>query len=248
MTERWATMDHLLELGSAMSRFAELAGKATGDEVVPACPDWTVRELTEHLGTVHRWAASIVLSGQRTRMPTPVVTEPVVEWYAGTATALLGALQAVSPEETVPNFSRIEEKAAFWSRRQMHETTVHAVDAAQALGLDEPDWTVAPPIAGDGVDEVLQVFFPRMTARGRRPDVRSRIRLIATDTQESWVVAPGSGESGPPLQLHPSLEAGSSASGTAAELYLTLWGRMPRSRLEFDGTDAMALFDGPRTP
>ncbi len=31
-------MDHMLELGSAMSRFAELVGKATGDEPVPGLP------------------------------------------------------------------------------------------------------------------------------------------------------------------------------------------------------------------
>ena len=111
----------------------------------------------------------------------PLVTEPIVEWYAGTATALLSALQAVSPDEPVPNFSYVDEQAAFWSRRQMHETTVHAIDAAQALGVDEDDWGVASSIAADGIDEVLQVFFPRMTARKQRPDVRSRIRLVATD-------------------------------------------------------------------
>lgn len=238
----------MLELGSAMSRFVELAGKASGDENVPACRGWTVRELTEHLGTIHRWAAAIVLSGQRLEVPTPRVMEPVVEWYAGTATALLGALQAVSPDEAVPNFSRIDERAAFWARRQMHESTVHAVDAAQALGLHESDWAVASPLAADGIDEVLQVFFPRLTARGQRPDVRSRIRLVATDTQQSWVIAPGSGESGPPLQLHPSQDADATVSGQAADLYLALWGRVSTERLAFDGGDGFALFNGPTTP
>lgn len=241
-------MDHMLELGSAMSRFAELVGKASGDEPVPACPDWTVRDLTTHLGAIHRWAAATVLSGQRLHGAEPLVTDPIVEWYAGTATALLSALQAVSPDEPVPNFSYVDERAGFWSRRQMHETTVHAIDAAQALGLDEEDWGVAPSIAADGVDEVLQVFFPRMTARRQRPDVRSRIRLVATDTHESWLVAPGDGDLGPPLQLHPSLDADGSVSGTAVELYLALWKRMGPERLDFEGVDGRILFDGPTTP
>ncbi|MFI5426481.1 maleylpyruvate isomerase family mycothiol-dependent enzyme [Aeromicrobium sp. UC242_57] len=141
----------------------------TGDEPVPACPGWTVRDLAEHLGGVHRWAAAIVLSGQRLAPPRPLVEDPVDRWYAGTAQALLAALRAVSPAEEVPNFTRMGETAAFWPRRQMHQTLVHAVDAAQALGRDEADWTVAPAIAADGIDEVLQVFFPRMTARGTRP-------------------------------------------------------------------------------
>ena len=241
-------MDHLLELGSAMTRFTELTSKATGEEQVPGCPDWDFRDLATHLGTIHRWAAAIVLSGQRVKLPQPVVTEPLADWYAGTAAALLGALQAVSPDEVVPNFTHLNERAAFFARRQMHEATVHVVDAAQALGLEESEWQVAPEIAADGVDEVLQVFFPRMTAQGRRPDVRCRIRLIATDTGQEWVIAPGSGDFTPPLQLHPSYHSDASVHGTAADLYLSLWHRVSRFRLEFEGTDATALFDGPTTP
>ncbi|NRQ49687.1 maleylpyruvate isomerase family mycothiol-dependent enzyme [Aeromicrobium stalagmiti] len=241
-------MDHALELGTAMARFAELAGLGTGEEPVPACEGWTTRDLAEHLGTVHRWAGSILLSGQRLASPKPVVTEPVSEWYSATASALLGAIQAVSPDEAVPNFTRMGETAAFWPRRQMHETIVHGVDAAQALGFDEDEWTVAPQIAADGIDEVLQVFFPRMTARGVRPDVRSRIRLVATDLEQSWLVGPGEGESGTPLQLHASREADATVTGLASDLYLALWHRVSRFRLEFDGPDGIALLDGPTTP
>ena len=240
-------MDHLLELGSVMSRFADLAGHATGNEEVPACPGWTTRDLTIHLGTMHRWAAAIVLSGQRLDQPSPLVPEPIAQWYAGTATSLLAALQAVDAAEPVPNFTHLDEVARFWPRRQMHETTVHVVDAAQALGLAEEEWAVAPPVAADGVDEVLQAFFPRMTARGQRPDVRSRIRLVATDIQQSWIVAPGAGELGPPLQLHSSLDADGSVSGTVADLYLGLWKRTEPERLEFEGVDGRILFDGPTT-
>lgn len=241
-------MDHLLELGSAMARFAELTGEASGDEQVPGCPGWEFRDLATHLGAIHRWAGAIVLSGQRVKLPHPVVTEPLVDWYAGTASALLAALQAVSPEEPVPNFTHLNERAEFFARRQMHETTVHTVDAAQALGLEEPDWQVPPDIAADGVDEVLQVFFPRMTSLGRRPDVRSRIRLIAIDTRQEWVVGPGSSDSLPPLQLHPSYHSDATVHGTAADLYLALWHRVSRFRLDFEGSDATALFDGPTTP
>ncbi len=243
-----SVMDHLLELGAAMSRFAELQGEATGDEQVPACPGWTSRDLTEHLGTIHRWAASIVLSGQRLESPKPVIADPVVEWYAGTATALLAALQAVDVDEPTPNFSRNDEHAGFWRRRQMHETTVHTVDAAQALGLDESHWTVAPSIAADGVEEVLRIFLPRMTARRQYPDVRSRIRLVATDTDQSWVLAPAAGEGFPPVLVHSSHDADAAVEGKTADLYLALWHRVSPDRLAFDGDDALALFKGPTTP
>lgn len=240
--------DPLLELGQAMTTFASLASLGTGEEPVPSCDGWTMADLVAHLGTIHRWAAGIVISGQRIADPQPLITEPRADWYAGTAAALLAVLQAVSPAEPTPNFSRIGETAAFWPRRQLHETIVHIVDAQQALGFGETDWTVPSALAADGIDEVLQVFFPRLTARGRRPDVRSRIRLVATDVEQSWIIGPGEGDTGTPVQLHSSREADAVVTGSASDLYLALWHRVPRSRLQFDGHDGIALLDGPTTP
>jgi len=241
-------MDHLLELGSGMARFAELAGEATGDEQVPSCPDWTTRDLIQHLGTIHRWAAAIVLSGQRVDYPKAIYGDPLVEWYAGTAAALLAALQAVDVEEPVPNFSLVDEHAGFFRRRQMHEVNVHLVDAAQALGLDESEWQIAPSIAADGVEEVLRIFFPRMTVRGKRPDVRSRIRLSAVDTGQSWLIGPAEGAGLPPVLLHSSYDADTTVEGSAADLYLGLWHRVSTERLTFGNDDGRALFDGFTTP
>ncbi|MDQ3156868.1 MAG: maleylpyruvate isomerase family mycothiol-dependent enzyme [Actinomycetota bacterium] len=240
-------MEHLPYLGNAMTRMAENVGKAEGDEVVPACPGWTINDLTVHLGTMHRWAASIVLSGQRLPEPQVVATEPLLDWYAGTATALLAALQAVEPTEPTPNFSLINETAAFWPRRQMHETTIHSVDAAQALGLGE-DYFIDEEVADDGIDEVLSVYFPRMTARGHRPDVSARVRVTATDTGRSWIVAPSSDPAGTPILLHPTLEFDAELSGTAADLYLGLWRRSPHVRLKVDGDAADRILAGPMTP
>ncbi len=39
-------MDHVLELATAMQRYAELADAAFGSEPVPSCPGWTVDDLT----------------------------------------------------------------------------------------------------------------------------------------------------------------------------------------------------------
>jgi uncharacterized protein (TIGR03083 family) len=243
-----ASLDHLRLLDDATTRFAALVREATLDEPVPACSPWAVRDLAEHVGTMHRWAASIVLSGQRLVEPEPLVAGDPADWYAGTAAALLAALRAVAPSEPVPNFSRIDETAAFWPRRQLHEVTVHVVDLLQALGRDESQWVVPAELAADGVDEVLRVFFPRMTARGSRPDVRSRIRLVADDLDRSWVVAPPESDDGPPVLLHPGTEVEAVVSGSARDLYLALWHRVPRERLRFEGDGGIALLDGPTTP
>lgn len=241
------TMEHLPHLGGAMGRMALHISVADGDETVPACPGWTVNDLTVHLGTVHRWAAGIVLSGQRLKAPSVLVTEPLSEWYAGTATALLAALQAVEPTESVPNFTHLFETAAFWPRRQLHETTVHAVDAAQALGLGEDSYGIDPAVADDGIDEVFAVFFPRLTDNGRRPDVSAPVRVTATDTGRSWVVAPAEDPAGTPILLPATADSDAQLSGTATDIYLGLWRRSPHDRLTVDGEAARRMLAGPMT-
>jgi uncharacterized protein (TIGR03083 family) len=249
---------HLDLLERATERFAAVVREASGDEPVPACGPWTLRDLVVHVGTVHRWAASIVLSGQRLPPPAePLVVGAVGDWYAGTAQALVAALRSVDPDEVVPNFSRVGETAAFWPRRQLHEVTVHTVDALQALGRDEAGWAVPADLAADGVDEVLRVFFPRMTERGAFPDVRTRLHLQATDVGRSWVVAPGEGD-GPPAIVPwtagtPTARAtdappAEAVAGTASDLYLALWHRVPPERLRVDGEGGVALLAGPTTP
>lgn len=243
-------MDHVLELATAMQRYAELADAAFGDEPVPTCPGWTVDDLTAHLGTVHRWAASILLSGQRIDEPRGVrVTEPRVDWYARTAAAVLEVIRAVPVDEPTPNSARVHETAAYWPRRQMHETTVHVIDAGLALGLGPDGTPVSTELAADGVDELLGVMLPRMTARGQRPHLEGRVRFVATDTGRSWVV----GESPDSMRTPILLYAGEGADvdgeirGTAVDLYLGLWGRVERERLTTSGA-GRDLLRGPLVP
>lgn len=241
-------MEHLPYLGNAMTLLAERIGRSSGEESVPGCPGWTMGDLTRHVGTQHRWSAAIVLSGQRLDEPDVIVTEPLIDWYAGTATALLAAFEAVEPTEPTPNFSLLGETAAFWARRQLHETMIHSIDAAQALGDPEDSYDVTADVAADGIDEVLSTFFPRLTARGHRPHVSGRVRVTATDTGRSWVVAGTDDPTGPPILLHPTLDADAELSGTAADLYLGLWRRSPHYRIKAEGEAAKRLLDGPLTP
>jgi uncharacterized protein (TIGR03083 family) len=234
-------------LDEATSRFADLVSSADGSEEIVSCPGWTIDELAVHLGTIHRWAAAIVLSGVRgLPEPSPRISGSTATWYAGCAAALQSALQAVDPDEPTPNFARLRETADFWLSRQLHETTIHVVDAEQSLGLPEP-WSVTAEVAGHGIDEVLGVFFPRLTAQGRRPDVRTRVRLDSIDEPASWIIAPGSDPDGPPVQLHSNADADTAVHGTTVELYLALWGRLPAERLGFDSPEARAVLEGPKT-
>ncbi len=240
-------LDHLPVLGEQMARFVTLLGAADEEQPVPTCGDWTVRDLAVHLGTIHRWAAGIVLGGRLADEPEPLVLGSLTDWYAGTASALVMALQAVDPAEPVPNFAHVHESAGFWRRRQLHETLVHAVDLAQALGLPEDGWPGAEgwgpdaQVAADGVDELVTVFWRRLAAKGTPVDLRAPVRVEAIDTDDAWVVGPGD----VPALLAPDAAHDGVLRGAAADLYLGLWGRVDTARLDVEGDAAAALLAGP---
>ncbi len=50
-------------LTAATGRVARLIDEVDLTASVPACPEWCVADLVEHLGSVHQWARHAVLEG-----------------------------------------------------------------------------------------------------------------------------------------------------------------------------------------
>ncbi|MEU4607754.1 maleylpyruvate isomerase N-terminal domain-containing protein [Kribbella sp. NPDC023972] len=253
-------IDYLAEFERTAAEFAAVLDRVDPAAAVPACPGWTLADLALHVGAGQRWAASILLSGTAQKVPEVLrTTISWADWYSGTTAALVAAIRAVDPDEPCWNFAPVEQRAGFWSRRRLHETAIHLVDAVQA-GAD-PDQgaasglTVVPPrLAADGVDEVFGVFLPRLLARGFEPAVTRQIGVRATDTGDEWTLTPV--PEGPVSEgIGPRVERGKAAgeavvSGTAAELDLCLWKRLPGSVLAVEGDAAVAaaFLDGRTTP
>ena len=238
-------LDHPSEFERAAGDFSAALGWVDPDAVVPACPGWTVADLALHLGSGQRWAASVLLSGRSQKVPQVLRTAiSWADWYAGTSAALLAAIRAVDPDEPCWNFAPVDQRAEFWARRRLHETVIHLVDLAQAgLAAGEqldPGLAVVPAeIAADGVDEVFEVFLPRMRARGFAPAVTRQIGVRATDTGDEWTLSPV------PQGDRPRVERGRAAgeavlSGTASELELCLWKRLPATVLTVEGDPGVA--------
>jgi len=232
---------------------AEAAGRAGPDAPVPTCPDWLVRDLVRHTGGVHRWATGIV-GGPRTQ-PWDVDLDDVVgswpddadlvDWFRAGHLALVATLEAADPALDCWTFLRAPSPLAMWARRQAHETTVHRVDAERATGESSP---VDPPLAADGVDELLTCFVTRRGGRLRADPART-LRVAATDAPGGWQVRIGPDgvetrvASGRPAAGDLPADDDCLVKGPAADLYLALWNRRGLDGLVVDGDgEVLALF------
>lgn len=239
-------LDHLAEYVRTAAELAAAFTAADPAAAVPSCPGWTVADLALHLGTGERWAAAILLSSTHQKEPT-VLRTPASwsDWYSGTSAALAAAIRAVDPDEPCWNFAPVEQRAGFWSRRRLHETTVHLADALQSNGGTGLE-AISTDIAADGIDEVLTVFLPRMLKRGFPSVVEAPLTIRTTDTGHQWTLTPGE----PPAVDRAQAPAPTVISADAATLYLALWKRLPATSVTVEGDEAVAgtFLTGKGTP
>jgi uncharacterized protein (TIGR03083 family) len=220
-------IDHLAVLRDELATFHRLLGEDLSVSV-EHCAGWTLRDLAEHLGRENLWAAAAVVQGhgEYEAPPAPVDISP---WFADTATVLTDALSA-DPSTPAWTFAP-PSTVAFWRRRRCLETLVHRWDAQHALGIPAQ---LEPELCGDGIAEVLEVFVPRQIRLGRTSEPQTAVCLVATDLGRSWILGPG--------------EPAATLSGSAEQLMLALWNRVPWTGLDGDVQTAVAVLPGPLVP
>jgi uncharacterized protein (TIGR03083 family) len=241
------TVDFTKEYAAAAERLAVAVARSDPRAPVPGCPGWSVLDLVVHVGNVHAWAASIVETGraaaEQNDRPSSSRPRVVSSWYAGKAEDLYEVLRGADPAAPCWNFAFGSGTKRFWSRRQLHETTVHQVDLDLVLHKDSE---IRPAVAGDGVDEVLGVFLHRMHQRGHAVTLDRPLALVASDTGDAWVVSPRTrpdatapvpaqarstgSEALPPTVAHRRTSHAAAVEdrveGPAEVLYRLLWGRV----------------------
>jgi uncharacterized protein (TIGR03083 family) len=221
-----ADLDLPARLRSDVDRISSVLQRATLDELVPACPGWTVRQLVEHLGSVHRWATAIVQTGQPQPDEEQRGVADLPAWFVDGAQTLIETL--ATADAAAPCWSFTADKTVgFWQRRQPLETVVHRWDAERAFGEPQP---IDPALAAVGVTEVVQLMVPRQVKLGRIPPLVAGLELRATDTSDAWAL----GES-----------RVASVEAPAEVLLLALWHRVdpgdPRLKVEGDRETAEAI-------
>ena len=152
----------LTRIEAEAGRFLELAtaGGADLSAPVPSCPDWDLARLVLHLGDVYNWVGTIV-GGALLEPPADLPRRPEgidpPDWTADRLTRLLTALRDSPDDALMWNLGpERPSSAAFWRRRQLHETAIHRADAELTAGV--PVSPLDPDIAADTVSEVFTIF------------------------------------------------------------------------------------------
>lgn len=197
--------EHLDALAEQVAGMTAALGAVDPSQDVPACPGWTVRELTAHVCAVHRWVLGALESAEPPGYEEVPVEGDLSAAYQQVADALLQRLTELPVDHPCWTFDRDDQTAGFWRRRQLHEIAVHRWDAAP-YAMDEA-------VAEDGIDEAIDFMLPRMLAGGRRTMPTGTLRLVSP--RRTWTVGEG--------------EPGTVVEGSAGELLLGLWGRWTTS-------------------
>ena len=218
-------------LGDACAVLRSNAVSAGLDAAVPTCPGWSVRDLVTHVGLVHRWATAH-LRGEQPATDDAVRAQAaasgdLLAWFDDGMVDLLNAI-ANAPADLQAWFFLPDAPPPrdAWLRRQVHETTIHAIDAMAArLGRAPAASEVWVPtwLAADGIDELLTGFVAR---RRYAPTSRQpRTTLVrATDADRAWEVRTDP-DGAQISRVASDGDADLIVAGAARPLYLALWNR-----------------------
>jgi uncharacterized protein (TIGR03083 family) len=174
--------------------------------IVPTCPDWTLAQLLRHVGGNLRAAEAAVRTDTAIVEPVkqvPEVAGPATDdpdaldaWLAEGAARFADTLRRAGPDAQAQVWV-YPRRTGFWARRAALDLVVHRADAA---GTVKADYTVAPELAADAIDELLELISdPQVrSASPALSELRGpgrTIHLHATDTDPGlaaeWLIELG---------------------------------------------------------
>ena len=229
--------EHVNALRREGEWLADAAERAGLDAPVPPCAPWQVKDLLRHTGYVHRWAARHINecpdeiidgSSEEEILSGGADDARLLAWFRDGHAALARTLATADPAVACPTFMPAPSPLAFWARRQAHETAIHRADADSAAGTI-PEYEAG--FAADGIDELIIGFGRRRKYQPGSATDGARLRVVATDTGDAWLIEAGDGRMQPRRDVGGQEEAGCTVSGSASGLYLYLWNRADAARV-----------------
>ncbi|MBA2281952.1 MAG: maleylpyruvate isomerase N-terminal domain-containing protein [Actinomycetota bacterium] len=232
-------------IDEAVAEIRRIAGTCDGIDPttpVPTCGDWTIADLLEHIGTINRWAATMVEQKSQERLrredglwPRPDDPAELAAWVGEGAAFVRDRFLVADPNTPMWAWG-VPKAAGFWSRRMVHETGVHRADAELALNLDP---AFDSEVAADGVDELLDnlpeaaYFAPGVRDLTGEGQV---LAFEAADCGVGWRVELGPEGFTWARVVPPVRDADATVVASAGDLLLALYGRIPA---QVEGSEAL---------
>jgi uncharacterized protein (TIGR03083 family) len=233
-------------IAQSATETADLIPKADWSAPVPTCPDWTFRDLMGHVGSAHRWMATMVrghVTEPLPNEPVPPPDDPVeaAEWLRAGALELIEAVRDEGPDSPVWTFTG-DNRARFWARRMAHEGSIHGADAALTAGRTP---TLPADLSSDGISEGLAMTV--FAAAGPRPEFRGNGETMHLHSTDGWLGRTGEWfvrrtPAGVEWE-HGHAKADVAVRGNAADLVLLLYRRIPLDSPAIDVVGDRAIIE-----
>ncbi|WP_062428713.1 maleylpyruvate isomerase family mycothiol-dependent enzyme [Herbidospora daliensis] len=206
------------------------------DLPVPTCPEWTIADLARHLGDGQRsWAATVTAGPAATARstssdaPAPQEAGALAAWFAASTRELLDALREAGPDRgcwTWWGGSQSPQTSGAVARHRLQEAAVHAYDAQLAAGTKQP---LPAEVALDGVEEFLSTCCATPSPWPHAP---TAFDFHASEGRSWRLTADGDGARVTRLRAP---VVGAAVHGTASDLVLFMYDRLPAGSLRIDG-------------
>ena len=235
--------DALLDYAErATERLIDLASAGDLDMPVPSCPAWAMRDLVAHVATRPEiWLTFAALGPgadpdmdalQRLFVGEPPRPDPeLFDWVREEHRRFRAATVALGMQHPIWFFER-DLTVAYLAERAALEMAIHSWDAEATHGQPAP---VDSVVAGLGIDEHITVSFPIRASWGPGPTLDT-IMLRATDTSRAWTLTASNGN----VHVDPDAPPTATITGTASDLYLATWNRVPLDRFNVEGDSRLA--------
>jgi uncharacterized protein (TIGR03083 family) len=195
---------------------------------VPWSDRWTVGTVGRHVAGTHHVVSQIIKGrptadfGLFASLQTPAKDSPeFLDWFRSGTDALLEQLSSVPAGDACWSWYEAVSSVGWWARRMAFEVLIHRWDAGAAVGQT---FEVDPELAADGIDEYLDVFVAASRAGNSSPTGPS-VSIECSDHEDRWWLDL-SEQGGRNVSTSP-LTASVAIRGTAEQLLLFLWGRLP---------------------
>jgi uncharacterized protein (TIGR03083 family) len=237
------TLDYLSIISDESSRIVD-AYELDRRAAVPWSDRWTVGTVARHVAGTHHVVADVIRGrptadfGLFANLRTPAKDSPeFVEWFRSGTASLLDQVSSVPADDECWSWFEPGSSVGWWARRMAHEAVVHRSDVDAAQGRE---FSVAPEVAADGIDEFLDVFVAASRAAQDGP-AGPTMSVECSDRKECWWV--DLSRRGERTVSREPRDASVGIRGTAQQLLLFVWGRTPAGALALDASGDVGELD-----